>query len=194
MITWSQHGIVKPHKLFNLHTSTYNCISPLPTNPIDALHDRNWKMAIKEEYDALIENNVWDLVPRPSNANVIRILWIFKHMEKFHGSFERYKTHLVSNGMNQQSGVDCGETFSPIIKPTIIRMVLGISLSKSWCLYQLDVKMYSYTKIFMKLHVCTNLLDFAIQNTLSMCVYSRSLFMVSKKHCVHGVGPFGWIH
>ncbi|PNX67023.1 copia protein, partial [Trifolium pratense] len=47
---------------------------------------------------------------------------------------------LVGNGANQQSGVDCGETFSPVVKPATIRTVLSIALSKSWCLHQLDVK------------------------------------------------------
>jgi len=45
MRTRSQHGIVKPRTHFNLHTSTNQTISPLPTNPIDALRDPNWKMA-----------------------------------------------------------------------------------------------------------------------------------------------------
>ncbi|PNX81771.1 NBS-containing resistance-like protein, partial [Trifolium pratense] len=74
-------------------------------------------MAMNDEYNALIENKTWELVPCPSNANVIR-----------------------SNGANQQSGVDCGETFSPVVKPATIRIVLSIALSKSWCLHQLDVK------------------------------------------------------
>jgi hypothetical protein len=140
MTTRAQHGIVKPRKLFNLHTSTHNIISPLPTNPIDALNDHNWKMAMKDEYDALIENKTWELVPRPSHANIIRSLWIFRHKKKSDGSFERYKARLVGNGANQQSGVDCGETFSPVVKPATIRVVLSIALSKSWCLHQLDVK------------------------------------------------------
>ena len=71
MRTRSTHGIVKPRTLFKLHTSTHQTISPLPTNPIDALIDPNWKMAMKDEYYALIENKTWELVPRPSNANVI---------------------------------------------------------------------------------------------------------------------------
>jgi histone deacetylase 1/2 len=109
MTTRAQHGIFKPRKLFNLYTSTHQSISPLPTNPIDALNDQNWKMAMKDEYDALIENKTWELVPRPSNANVIRSLWIFRHKKKSDGSFERYKARLVGNDANQQSGVDCGE-------------------------------------------------------------------------------------
>lgn len=29
-------------------------------------------MTIKDEYDVLIKNKTWDLVPRQANANVIR--------------------------------------------------------------------------------------------------------------------------
>jgi hypothetical protein len=140
MTTRAQHGIFKPRQLFNLHTSTSPIISPLPTNPVNALQDYNWKMAMKDEYDALIANKTWDLVPRPANANVIRSLWIFRHKKKSDGSFERYKARLVGNGSNQQVGVDCGETFSPVVKPATIRTVLSIAISKSWCLHQLDVK------------------------------------------------------
>ncbi|WJX17055.1 hypothetical protein P8452_07010 [Trifolium repens] len=140
MTTRAQHGIFKPRQLLNLHTSSSNQISPLPTTPINALQDHNWRMAMKDEYDALIDNKTWDLVPRPSNANIIQSLWIFRHKKKADGSFERYKARLVGNGSNQQTGVDCGETFSPVVKPATIRTVLSIALSKSWCLHQLDVK------------------------------------------------------
>jgi len=37
---------------------------------------------MKDEYDALINNKTWDLVPRPSNANVIRSLWIHLSVTK----------------------------------------------------------------------------------------------------------------
>ncbi|KAJ9543556.1 hypothetical protein OSB04_023263 [Centaurea solstitialis] len=135
MTTRSQHEIFKPRKILNLHTSAKNSISPLPTNPINALNDYNWKMAMKDEYDALIANKTWDLVPRPSNANIIRSLWIFRHKTKSDGSFERHKARLVGDGVGQQNGIDCGETFSPVVKPATIRTVLSIALSKSWCLH-----------------------------------------------------------
>jgi hypothetical protein len=97
-------------------------------------------MAMDDEYNALIENKTWDLVPRPPNVNVIRSMWIFRHKEKSDGSFERHKARLVGDGAGQQVGIDCGETFSPVVKPATIRTVLSIALSKSWHIHQLDVK------------------------------------------------------
>ncbi|KAJ0624958.1 putative RNA-directed DNA polymerase [Helianthus annuus] len=55
------------------------------------------------------------------------------------GSLERYKARLVCDGRSQQVGIDCGETFSPVVKPATIRTVLSIALSNSWSVHQLDV-------------------------------------------------------
>ncbi|KAI3776873.1 hypothetical protein L1987_46663 [Smallanthus sonchifolius] len=66
-------------------------------------------------------------------------MWLFKHKFRSDGSLERYKARLVCDGRSQQVGVDCGDTFSPVVKPTTIRTVLTLALSKSWPIHQLDV-------------------------------------------------------
>ena len=63
---------------------------PISKYPIHALHDSNWKQAMKDKFNALIKNKTWDLVPRPPHANVIRSLWIFRLKIQSDGSFERY--------------------------------------------------------------------------------------------------------
>ena len=74
------------------------------------------------------------------NANIIRSLWVFRVKTKSDGSFERYKARLVGDGKSQREGIDCDETFSPVVKPASIRIVLSIALSRSWSIHQLDVK------------------------------------------------------
>lgn len=138
VVTRSQHGIFKPNKKYSMHTAIGR--SPLPRNPIAALRDPNWKMAMDDEYNDLIENKAWELVPRPPHVNVIRSMWIFTHKVKSNGVFERHKARLVGDGKTQQVGIDCGETFSPVVKPATIRTVLSLSLSKAWPIHQLDVK------------------------------------------------------
>ncbi|XP_071687687.1 uncharacterized protein [Rutidosis leptorrhynchoides] len=69
MTTRSMSGIFKPKIPLNLSTSTF--ISPLPSNPKQALDDPNWYSAMTDEYRALIDNKTWILVPRKPNMNVI---------------------------------------------------------------------------------------------------------------------------
>jgi hypothetical protein len=46
----------------------------------------------------------------------------------------------VAKGFHQQQGVDYDETFSPVIKPPTVRLILSLAVSQNWPLRQLDVK------------------------------------------------------
>jgi hypothetical protein len=93
-----------------------------------------------EEFTALIENDTWELIPRHPSMNVVRCIWLFKHKTKSDGTLERYKARLVCDGRSQQIGIDCDETFSPVVKPATIRTVLSLALTHGWEINQLDVK------------------------------------------------------
>ncbi|KAG7600292.1 GAG-pre-integrase domain [Arabidopsis suecica] len=138
MTTRSKSGIVKPRIRLCLHTDA--TISPLPVSHVQAAKDPNWTPAMKDEYDALIKRGTWRLVPRPVATNIIRSMWLFRHKFKADGTLSRYKARLVANGKSQQPGIDCEETFSPVVKPATIRTVLSVATSRDWPLHQLDVK------------------------------------------------------
>ena len=52
---------------------------------------------------------------------------------------DRYKAWLVVKGFNQRPGLDYYDTFSLIVKPITIRLVLSLATSHGWCLRQLYV-------------------------------------------------------
>ncbi|GJW97226.1 ribonuclease H-like domain-containing protein [Tanacetum coccineum] len=56
------------------------------------------------------------------------------------GSLSRYKARLVTNGRSQQQGIDYDETFSPVIKPATICIVLSLTVTRDRPINQLDVK------------------------------------------------------
>ncbi|GJY10948.1 ribonuclease H-like domain-containing protein [Tanacetum coccineum] len=116
------------------HTST-----PIPTSAQTQSHAPT-KEAMLDEYNALITNGTWVFVPRPANVNVVRSMWLFKHKFNADGSLSRYKARLVANGRSQQQGIDCDETFSPVVKPATIRTVMSLAVSRDWPIHQLDVK------------------------------------------------------
>ncbi|CAH9061555.1 unnamed protein product [Cuscuta epithymum] len=93
-----------------------------------------------EEFNALISNHTWDLIPFDANKNVVRSKWIYKTKYLADGSVDNYKARLVAQGFNQQAGIDFTETFSPVVKPTTIRLVLTLAVSFGWPIRQLDVK------------------------------------------------------
>ncbi|GKF62581.1 ribonuclease H-like domain-containing protein [Tanacetum coccineum] len=137
MVTRFCVGTNRPTERLNLHVST---ISPLPKSYLDAFNDPNWQNAMNDEYNALIKNNTWTLVPRPTDANIVRCMWLFRHKYLADGTLSRYKARLVANGSMQLEGIDVDETFSPVVKPGTIQTVLSLANSRHWPVHQLDVK------------------------------------------------------
>ncbi|GJU15073.1 ribonuclease H-like domain-containing protein [Tanacetum coccineum] len=126
MVMHAQIGTVKPNPRFNFHISH---ISPLLKSPSIALSDPNWRVAMYDEYNALVKNNTWIPVPTPPNVNVVQFMWLFRHKYHADRSLSRYKVRLVANGRTQQVGIDCDDTFSPVVKPATIWTILSLALS-----------------------------------------------------------------
>ncbi|GJV91120.1 ribonuclease H-like domain-containing protein [Tanacetum coccineum] len=137
MVTRFRVGTNRPTERLNLHVSS---VSPLPKSYRDAFSDPNWQNAMRDEYSALIKNRTWVLVPRPTDTNIVRCMWLFRYKYLADGTLSRYKARLVANGSTQLEDVDVDETFSPIVKPDTIQTVLSLAVSRHWPIHQLDVK------------------------------------------------------
>lgn len=94
---------------------------------------------LKKEYDTLIENKTWILVPRPSNKKILTNRWVFKTKTNHHGEIEKYKARLVARGHTQELGIDYEEVFAPVARYETIRTLLAASVNEEMHVHQMDV-------------------------------------------------------
>jgi hypothetical protein len=151
IITRSQTRHSKPkdfsdfHLYHSIHSNKHPWKAMITTSPSKpatfskAISYPNWCAAIASEFSSLLENHTWSLCPRPIDRHVIHNKWVYKIKQKPDGTIDRYKARLVAKGFEQHNGIDYAETFSPIIKPATIRLLLSLALQFDWPFKQLDV-------------------------------------------------------
>ncbi|GKB71616.1 ribonuclease H-like domain-containing protein [Tanacetum coccineum] len=127
-----------------LSSENYGFVSNLnksvePTSYEEDLKDINWINAMNEEMNALYENKTWVMTELPFDRNPIGCKWIFKIKYKSNGEVERYKARLIAKGFGQKEGIDYEETFSPMVKMSIVRGLINLAIQKDWKIYQMDV-------------------------------------------------------
>ncbi|GJR05477.1 retrovirus-related pol polyprotein from transposon TNT 1-94 [Tanacetum coccineum] len=85
-----------------------------PKNVNEALTDESWIVAMQEELNQFIANDVWELVPQPRNMTITGTKWVFRNKLDENGIVSRNKARLVAQGYNQQEGIDYDETYAPV--------------------------------------------------------------------------------
>jgi len=95
---------------------------------------------MQEELNQFQRNDVWDLVPKPLQKNIIGTKWVFRNKLNEHGEVTRNKARLVAQGYSQQEGIDYTETFAPVARLEAIRLLLSYAVNHGIILYQMDVK------------------------------------------------------
>jgi len=94
---------------------------------------------MKDAMDSLLKNKTWELTTLPKRKKALQNKWVYR-VKTEHDENKRFKARLVVKGFQQKKGVDYSEIFSPVVKLTTIRIVLGIVAAENLHLEQLDVK------------------------------------------------------
>jgi hypothetical protein len=93
-----------------------------------------------KQYQSIINNDVWEIVPRPKSKDVVSSKLLYKIKHVVDGSIEKYKERFVAHGFSQKEGIDYEETFSPIARYTSIITIISLVAKIKWKLHHMDVK------------------------------------------------------
>ncbi|GJY35332.1 retrovirus-related pol polyprotein from transposon TNT 1-94 [Tanacetum coccineum] len=106
-----------------------------PKNVNEALTDDSWIVAMQEELNQFIANDVWELVPQPRNMTIIGTKWVFRNKLDENGIVSRNKARLVAQGYNQQEGIDYDETYALVARLESIRILLAYACALDFKLF-----------------------------------------------------------
>jgi hypothetical protein len=102
-----------------------------PTCFEEAIQRKEWADAMTEEYQSIMKNEVWEIVPKPKNKDVVSSRWLFKIKHAADGSIEKYKARFGAHGFSQKEGVMIPSYYLRII--TVLVSFLKLLLSEVFC-------------------------------------------------------------
>jgi hypothetical protein len=155
LIIGNKNSPRKTRSSFRDEESLFGLVSLIePKTTDEALSDDAWIVAMEEELNQFQRNDVWDLVPKPKDKNIIGTKWVYRNKLNEQGEVTRNKARLVAQGYSQQEGIDFTETYAPVARLEAIRLLLSYAVNNGITLYQMDVKSaFLYGVISEKVYV-----------------------------------------
>jgi hypothetical protein len=101
----------------------------------ESIQKKEWVDSMTEEYQSIIKNDVWEIVPRLMRKDVVSSKWLYKIKHVADGSIEKYKERFVSHGFSQKEGIDYEETFSLVARYNSIRTIIALVAKMKWKLH-----------------------------------------------------------
>ena len=71
-----------------------------PSSYEEVVEQQVWKDAMIEEYHSILENDVWDIVPRPERKSIVTSRWLYNIKHAANGSVDKFKDIFVSQGFS----------------------------------------------------------------------------------------------
>ena len=109
----------------------------------EALEDvdaQEWLKAMDREMESMYSNSVWSLVEAPKGVKPIGCKWIDKRKTRLDGKVETFKARFVAKGYTQKERIDYEETFLPVAMLKSIWILLAVTTSPDYEIWQMDVK------------------------------------------------------
>ncbi len=90
-----------------------NMIQVDPHTFEEVVKENFWKDDMAKEYNSIMNNDVWDVVPRLKGKFMVTSKWLFKIKHGIDGSIEKYNARFVARGFSQKEEEDYDDIFAP---------------------------------------------------------------------------------
>jgi hypothetical protein len=95
---------IEPKRLGSYLAMVTSITDAEPTTFVQAVDQHVWREAMQEEYDSIMHNDVWELVPRPIGKSVVTSRWLYKTKHAANGRIEKHKALFVARGFSSDRG------------------------------------------------------------------------------------------
>ena len=108
-----------------------------------------------KEFGSLEDNGTWELVDLPPGCVAIKNWWVYvtkpnaggetkpaggETKDHVQGNNKDYKACLVAKGFMQIAGIDYEETFAPVARLDLLKLLLSLAATYDWEIHQIDIK------------------------------------------------------
>jgi len=95
---------------------------------------------MQEKLNQFKRNEVWELIPMDDSHQVRGTKWVLRNMLDEDGNITKNKVKLVAKGYRQEEGIYYDETYAPVARLEVIRLLIAYASLMKFKLYQMDVK------------------------------------------------------
>lgn len=95
---------------------------------------------MEREMEAIEKNETWTLTELSPGYKSIDLKWIFKLKRDTNGGIVKHKARTVAKGYVKEYIVDFEESFAPVTRLEIMRLLLALAAKNGWEIHHLDVK------------------------------------------------------
>ena len=99
----------------------------------------DWMDAMRHEIHNMYLNDTWTLVPRPPDKNIVGSRWVYK-VNRTEPLKSPFRARIVAKGYSQRFGEDFDETFAPVVRIDVVRLLLAIAAQYDLHILHCDVK------------------------------------------------------
>ena len=91
----------KPPERFCSYIAMVSSIQEYEPSTFEEASSRQvWKDSMMEEYNSIMKNDVWEVVPRPKGKSVVTSRWLYKLKDVANGIIENYKACFMALGFS----------------------------------------------------------------------------------------------